>query len=375
MRLFSRPIPHTTSSNKANPDVFKVAIIGAGQMGIVSATAVHASGVAEVAYVMDRNEEAAKKIAQKYGAAYFSDLDVLLDRSDADIAFISVPHDHLVPLGIKATNAGKHVIIEKPIATRLEDACQLIKAAEQAKVYLTSNYWLRYLPSVQLAAQLIQQGALGDIVGLEIEVHQHKGTDYWSGAKGSLPDDWRALKARSGGGMLIMTACHQLEYVHHITQLNVARVYSEYDTLSSSTEVEDTLALVVKYTNGAIGTVSTSSNMRGSRIEQQRIWGKQGTLVFDREKLSFYSTRRIMGKRPGKWHSYKMPSFTPINGITELVQRFCNAILIQSPPEISSHDIWDNLAVILSAYDSLEQSAPILIPDLEIYCANQEHIL
>ncbi|MCF8102158.1 MAG: Gfo/Idh/MocA family oxidoreductase [Desulfarculaceae bacterium] len=340
----------------------RMALIGAGHMGSVNATGIHKSGVAKVTGVVDRNTEAAQKVAKATGAEVLPSLDAVLEDSAVDAVFISVPHDLLAEFGRRAAEAGKHLIVEKPVAMSLDELDGLLVACRKNGVQLTSNYWLRYLPPVQRAAELVREGVLGDLVGMEIQVHQHKGAGYWAGVRGVAPDDWRGLRARAGGGMMIMTTCHALDYARYITGEDVVRVYSEYGALASPCEVEDIMSMTMRCRGGAVGGLTTCANMRGSRVETHRLWGQNGTMTFERERLSFYSTRRMGRKRPGRWHREKFPAFSALDGVTLLVQRFCEAVREGKTPEISPDDIWMNLAVVLATYQSMEDGCAVQVP-------------
>jgi len=341
------------------------ALVGAGHMGAVNAKGVNLSGKARVVCVVDRNMEAAQKVAKAIKADVLSDFEAALDRPDVDAVFISVPHYLLSKFARQAAVAGKHLIVEKPVALDLYDARQLLDTCKASNVYITSNYWLRYLPPVQRARELVHNGVLGDLVGIEVQVHQHKGADYWAGVHGAAPDDWRAVRSRAGGGMLIMTTCHALDYIRYITAEDVVRVYSEYGALASPSEVEDILTMTFRCRNGAVGGLSTSSNMRSSRVETHRLWGKNGTLCFERDALSFYSTRRMERKHPGRWHREKFSAFSALDGVTELVRRFCAAVREGKPAEITPRAIWTNLAVVLSSYESMESGHAVRVPALQ----------
>lgn len=346
-------------SDSSLSSLLRVGIVGAGHMGFANAQAVNASGIAKVTSVMDKNIEAGKTLASKVAAKYVTDFNDFINLNDIDIVFISVPHDLLATLAIQAAEKGKHLIVEKPVSINIADLNRLNEICSANKVFLTSNYWLRYLPMVQLAKKLINEGAIGEIIGTEVQVHQHKDVGYWIGAKTSSPTDWRALKTRSGGGMLMMTTCHALDYMRYISGLDIVRVYSEYGTLNTKVEVEDTLTMTMRYANDGVGCLSTSSNMRGSRVEEHRIWGRQGTMIFNRDRLSFYSTRRVMGKKPGRWHEFKFRSFSPIDGVAEIVKRFGGAIRGGPIQDVVFDDIYMNLIVMQCAYRSCEEGRPI----------------
>ncbi len=106
---------------------------------------------------------------------------------------ISVPHHLHAPLAIQAAEAGKHVLVEKPMATRHSDCVEMINAARHSGVRLSVCYTQRYDPRVQRAKRLIEAGAVGDLVATRILLGQYRGVDYWtSGLTGRTTGDWRS---------------------------------------------------------------------------------------------------------------------------------------------------------------------------------------
>jgi predicted dehydrogenase len=248
-------------------------------------------------------------------------------------------------------------MVEKPLATSMADAEEMIAACHRAGVALTVNYSFRYLPKVQKARELVQAGALGDIVGVQIVSNQFLDPGYWVGARSNSPDDWRASREKCGGGHLIMVVCHAIDYMYYITGMRGTRVYCEYITAASPGDVEDTFTLTCRWGHCGVGTVSGSSIMRNPNGDEERVWGTKGTIVLNAQGLTMYSTRPIDGKTPGRVHSYR--KFPTVSWTAEWVQRFVTAIREGREPEISAREGWENLAFITAAYLSMEEGRAI----------------
>ncbi|MCP9456347.1 MAG: Gfo/Idh/MocA family oxidoreductase [Nitrospira sp.] len=335
----------------------RIGIVGAGAIAQRNAKEAAASGAAKIAGVFDLNHKVARDMAKALSAPFFPSYDALLASSDVEAVLLSVPHYLHKPMTIEAASSGKHVLVEKPMANTLDEAREMIACCEQNHVQLTVNYSFRYLPKIQKARQLVQEGALGDITGIQIIAHQFKDRGYWSGARSNSPDDWRASKEKCGGGFLIMNVCHVIDYLYFVTGVKGARVYSEYATLGSPAEVEDIISVTARLSNGGIGSISASSIMRGADQAEERIWGTKGTLILDPDGLSFYSTRPIDGKRPGKMCRYT--KFPNVSWTAEWVKGFVRAVREGTKPDISSQEGWDNLAFISAAYQSMEKGEPV----------------
>lgn len=343
-----------------------IAVIGAGAIAQRNATEAARSGAARIAGVFDVNVKVARNMAKSLGGVpVFSSYAEALGSSTVDAVLLSTPHHVHKSMTVEAAEAGKHVMVEKPMATTLADAEEMIAACRRAGVALTVNYSFRYLPKIQKARQLISDGAIGDITGIQVLAHQFKDPGYWMGARSNSPDDWRASREKCGGGFLIMNVCHTIDYLYYITGLRGTRVYSEYATLASPGDVEDIVSVSSRWGQRAVGTISASSIMRSGDIGEERIWGTKGTLVLHSRGLSLYSTRPVDGKKPGKLHHYT--KFPNVSWTAEWVRRFAEAAQQGREPEISFRAGWENLAFIESAYRSLDVRTAVEIPEYTEY--------
>jgi UDP-N-acetyl-2-amino-2-deoxyglucuronate dehydrogenase len=338
----------------------RIAIVGAGAIAQRNAAEAAQSGAATVAGVFDINTKVAREMARKLGTTVFTSYDEVLGSRSVEAVLMSTPHHVHRSMTVDAAAAGKHVLVEKPLATTLEDAEAMIAACRKAGVGLTVNYSFRYLPQIRKARQLVEDGALGEITGVQLISHQFKDRGYWMGARSNSPDDWRASREKCGGGFLIMTVCHNVDYLYYITGLKATRVYSEWATLASPGDVEDIVSVSSRWGDKAVGSLSASSIMRGSDSGEERIWGTNGTIILGRDGLSFYSTRPIDGKKPGQLHRYG--KFPTVSWTGEWIREFVSAVREGREPAVGSREGWENLAFILSAYRSMEVGAPENVP-------------
>lgn len=341
-------------------DPLRIGVVGAGAIAQRNARSAASSGAARVAAVFDVNSKAARDMSRALRIPYFSSYEELLENDEVEAVLLSTPHHLHCPMTLQAAAHGKHVLVEKPIATNLDDALKMHRACVDAGVRLTVNYSFRYLGKIRKAKELIDDGALGEITGIQIINHQYKDPGYWTGARSNSPDDWRASKEKCGGGYLIMNVCHVIDYISFLTGLEFDRVYSEYGTLGSPVEVEDILSVSFRMSNGAVGSIAASSIMRGMLQAEERIWGTKGTLTIHPDGLSLYSTRPVHGLKPGKVHNLK--KLPDGDWTAEWVRAFADAVRSRKDPEVSFREAWNNLAFIQRAYESLEQQKPLSVP-------------
>jgi predicted dehydrogenase len=139
----------------------KIAIIGAGILGSRHARVFHEQPESETAAVVDVNRERAEKIAALYKAKAYTDFNTMLQNENVDAVAVATPdHLHRDPV-IAAIQAGKHVFMEKPIATQIEEAREIASAAASSNVTVMVNYSQRYLTDYAWIKQRIVAGEIG----------------------------------------------------------------------------------------------------------------------------------------------------------------------------------------------------------------------
>lgn len=353
----NKQLPQSTSPTLTENKTLRVGLIGCGEIALKNAQAIKDSDNAEIVMVADINASIAADMGKRYKVPHSTDSEALLRRDDVDAVLISVPHHLHAPLTIQAAEYGKHVMVEKPLSTSLADADRMIDACKQSGVQLSTMYCQRYLPYVQKAKALIDQGALGNILGMQLIFYMDKPPSYFqSGFSGRVQSDWRLLREKSGGGILIFNLVHYLDIMRYLSGLEVVRAYAEFGTLDTPMiETEDTISATLRYSNQAIGTISASSVARGSPYKPQlHLWGSDGQMYLtEPDDFSFYSLREIDGKRPGVW--YSMGSFDMSGERRAYVTSFAQSVLGGSRPEVSGEDGRAIQAIVEAIYKSGRQ--------------------
>jgi predicted dehydrogenase len=349
----------------------KIGIVGAGGIAQRNASEAANSNVASVVGVFDTNHKVARDMARNLKVPFCPSYDELLDTPGLEAVLLSLPHHLHLPMAVQAARRGKHVLVEKPIANTMAEAEEMIETCQKHGVALTVNYSFRYLPRIRKAKELIDAGALGTVTGVHIMAQQFKDRGYWAGSGSNSPDDWRASKAKCGGGFLIMTMCHAVDYVYFMTGLKASRIYAEYGTLGSPAEVEDIISASFQLDNGAVGNLCGSSIMRGFPQAEERIWGTHGSMVLSEAGIQLFSARPVDGKRPAQVNVYKQ--FPETSWTADWIKDFVHAVRSGSEPPVGPRAGWENLAFITSAYDAMTQGVaqrvPIYAERLEVVSA------
>jgi len=344
-------------------DRLSIGMIGCGEIAVRMAAAIASSRHAQHVMVMDTQAALAQDLGEKYGVPWTDRVDDLLANPAVDAVYIAVPHHLHAPLTIQAAEAGKHILVEKPIATTLADADAMIATARANEVWLSVNFHAQVDPLCQAASDLVAQGAIGQVVGTHIVYRGDKPASYWAaGYSGRVPSDWRVRKATAGGGVLIMNAIHDLNTMRFITGLEAVRVYAEYGTYDTPVEVEDFIAVTYRYDNDAIGTIEAGSAIRGGDPlhDVDRIYGTAGQILLG-EPLQVYTTVATAGLLTNRWQELPVVPLTAEEQQTAMVDGFAGPIVLGDRPTIAAEDGLAVLAIVLAAYQSGAEGRPITL--------------
>ncbi|MCD5401747.1 Gfo/Idh/MocA family oxidoreductase [candidate division NPL-UPA2 bacterium] len=344
------------------PKKLRVGIIGCGEIAVAHAAGVSKTANAEISMTMDVSFALAKDLGDKYNAPATDKLEELLSSKNVDTVYIATPHYLHAPLTIKAAQAGKHVMVEKPLSTNLKDADNMISECKKQGVKLSTCFVLRYNPPVIKAKELIEKGIIGKIIAIEIKAIGDKPVSYWTGGySGRAKTDWRTSKEKSGGGILIMNASHNIDYLRYITGLEAKRVYSEYGTFATSVEVEDVLFATILYDKNAIGVIGASSCFRGGATtglkepEGDKIYGLEGQIVLS-NPLQIYTTKSE-GFTPDTWQEIFLGQTPDLR--QRYVEDFARAVLENKEPPITGEDGRVCLEIITAIYEAGKKHAPV----------------
>lgn len=240
---------------------FRTAIVGAG----IGAS--HVSGFMELrdlyrlTVICDLDEEKAAAVASKAGdCAISSDLDQVIADRDVDIIDICLPPNLHCSAALKALAAGKHVICEKPLGCSLDEADQIIAAAQQAGTMVLPVFQYRYGRGFAQFLELIRSGICGDALTATLETHWNRGPDYYT-----VP--WRGTWEGESGGAVLGHAIH----IHDLLCAAlgpVETVSAALATRVNDIEVDDCAAIAMTMRSGAL---VTSSITLGSAQDMSRL--------------------------------------------------------------------------------------------------------
>jgi predicted dehydrogenase len=279
--------------------------IGIGMLGYAFMGKAHSNAYKTLAYmtwppplrpdlisIAGRNEEAVAEAARRYGFAdYKTDWREVATDPRVELFDNAGPNNLHAEPTVVAAQAGKHVICEKPLgrdAAESYDTWQAV-AATGVKHMCAFNY--RFVPAVRLARDIIESGDLGDI-------HHFRGAylQEWGAAD---IDAWRFDKAEAGSGSLGDLGAHVVDLARYLVG-EITEVSAELATFWPDREVDDAVESIVRFENGAVGTIEATRFANGRKNAfRWEINGSKGSIAFDLERLNELQVH-FNDSKPGK---------------------------------------------------------------------------
>ena len=267
-------------------DTFGVSIAGAGTIGAGHAEALEELEDARLVAVAAAHEATGRKLAETHGAEWHAGFGELLARPDVDVVILCTPSGLHPDEAVAAARAGKHVITEKPMATTLEGADQMIRVCRETGVTLSVVFQYRFNRDALRLKRAVEAGLFGRPVLGNAFVHWHRTQEYYGESSG-----WRGTWALDGGGALMNQSIHAVDLLQWVLG-PVESIYGYAETLAHDIEAEDTASAALRFANGALGTIQgTTSAQRDSPLRIE-IRGTEGSATLEGSRLTVWQPGR-----------------------------------------------------------------------------------
>ncbi len=254
------------------------AIIGCGNIAPFHAEAIRDSEGARLVAVCDKDEARAKELAGKFGGDVYTDYAELLKQDDIQVVNICLPSGLHEPLTVQAANAGKHVMVEKPLDITLEKCDSIIKSCRENNVKLATIFPSRFKKSESAVRKAIKEGRFGRLTLADASVKWFRSQEYYDSG------DWRGTWKFDGGGALMNQSIHYIDVLQDLMG-PVESITANCETIVRDIEVEDTAVALLKFKNGAIGTITGTTTAYPGLDARIGIHGEFGSAVIEGETL------------------------------------------------------------------------------------------
>jgi predicted dehydrogenase len=339
------------------------AILGVGAWARVLATAAQGSSKIRFACGFGRTPARVAKFAHELGLRPCGDFDALMRDPEIDAVVIALPNELHFDYAQRAAAAGKHVFIEKPIATTLRDGLRVAALERTHEVRVAVGHCARLLSGNRLIRQAIDRSQLGKVTQIEANFSNGRGLRL-------SPDDWRWFRASAPGGSLSQLAIHQFDTLRYLGG-DIAAVSARAARQSPlGAEVEDQWIISVRFADGKLGTVI--SNWTSPSTYTVRVTGDAALMFYEVDQMFWGVPERLhdaatlyfqpRGSGPTTREPIAVP---PGNMFRDELELFADSIVASAPCELSADNGCQALAAVYAAIESAEnRGAEVLLADV-----------
>jgi UDP-N-acetyl-2-amino-2-deoxyglucuronate dehydrogenase len=251
----------------------KTGIVGCGKVAPIHAAALCNIPESIFTGVCSRTIEKAQGFARQYGVQAFKDVKTMIEKGGVEAIIIGSPHPEHAGAAILAAQAGVHVLIEKPLASSLQDCDAMLKAKDQAGIKLGMISQRRLYAPVQRVKNAIESGKIGRPIIGTVTMLGWRDQAYYNS------DPWRGSWKKEGGGVLVNQAPHQLDILQWFMG-PIEELYGSWANLNHNyVEVEDTAMALIRYKNGALGNILVSNSQNPALYGKVHVHGANGATV------------------------------------------------------------------------------------------------
>jgi predicted dehydrogenase len=331
-----------------------IGLIGAGRMGAYHVETWERVAAGRLVAIAEPDEALARTRIGRRPIDWVGDYRWLLERADVDAVCICTPSEQHARIALDALAAGKHVFVEKPIATALEEGLRMAAAARSAELKLMVGHVERFNPAVGKLAELIQEGRIGRV----FRAHATR--------VGPLP-------ARiQDTGVAIDLATHDLDLMQFVLGRDITSIYAEGSRCVHPSQ-EDMISCLLRFgEDGPQGlldvnwltpekrremTVIGEGGMLSASYLTQDVWFTESSGA----PTAWSEFARIRGDAEGAAMRFALPRVEPLQAELEA---FARCVLDDTPEPVSSQDGCRALAAALAVRDSAAHSRPVTLLDM-----------
>ena len=341
----------------------RFAVIGAGNIGKIHLQAIEEVPGAVATVLVSRTRATGQPIADTHGCTWCADWSQAILRPDVDAVAVCTPTGTHMEIAVAAAQAGKHLLVEKPLDITLERADAIIDAAVQNGVKLACIFPRRFAAGSQQAKRAIEAGRLGRMTLADVYVKWHRTQAYYEGS-----GNWRGTWALDGGGALMNQSIHQIDLVRWLVG-PVRSVFARTATLAHTMQAEDTACAVLEYANGALGVIQGATSAWPGEPARVAIHGERGSIVLEEGKIVRW---KLEDAADGEEESMLTLEETAASGAADptaigfemhrrQVLDLVDAVQNDRPPAIAGAEGRHAIEIVRAMYDSAEQGSAVLI--------------
>ena len=331
--------------------------------GIGAAAEMHARAIADIAGAdlvagSCRTESKGEAFADEFDCEWYADTEAMLDAEAIDAVSVCTPSGTHADVVTAAAQAGAHVLCEKPLDVYADRMDAMIEACDDAGVTLAGVFQKRFDPAARRAKAAIDDGTLGDLVLGDTRVKWFRSQPYYESS------EWRGTREMDGG-VLMSQAIHMIDRLLWFAG-DVDEVWAAVDNVDRTLECEDTVALALRFENGALGTIEGTTAVRGGHTATE-VNGTRGSLTVDSDGLSHFE---VGTGEESQYHAETDARPVETADIEwgdnhhAMVQDFVDAVREGRDPAVTGREARRAVDLVLAAYAAAERGDPVRPSDV-----------
>ncbi len=335
-------------------DVIRIGLIGCGMIGECHADVIERTSGVKLAAVYDLNQASAERFASKYGCKCSQSMSDLLGEVDA--VAVCLPSNLHYDAVIEAARAGKHIICEKPIATKVSEAEEMIRCCEENHVILSVVFQHRFDPAVQAVKEALENGELGKILWASSRSVLYRDREYFTKTR------WHA---QVGSGALLNQSIHYIDLLIYLLGEPISVVGQCSSRLHVENETEDVGLAIVNFANGVPAVIEGTTAAYPGLYNELSVYGENGTFIIRNDALFSYKLKSGNKAKydellnPYAVYTLHRDATIDLSAHKKQYQNFVDAICGKSSLAISGEDGSRSLRLIDAIYESSKTNAMI----------------
>ena len=322
-------------------------IIGCGAISNMHAGAIMEIENAELIACTDVNEKSLADFSTKYGITPYNDFNEMLNDTRVDTVCVCTPSGLHKRFCVEAAKAGKHIVVEKPMALTTADCDEIIKTCDENNVKLEVISQNRFKDAFRLVKSMVEEGKLGRIVCADIYMKYHRSPEYYGAS------NWKGTWAMDGGGALMNQGIHGVDILLFIMG-KVKSVFGYARTLARDIEVEDTASAVVEFESGALGVIQGTTSVTPGYPRKMEINGTEGSITLIDGDITVWDIKGI--EKPEfkvtSGHSHNDPMAFNAEGHVLQITDLISAVETDAEPYVSHREGRRPVELITAIYES-----------------------
>jgi UDP-N-acetyl-2-amino-2-deoxyglucuronate dehydrogenase len=344
------------SNGQPRPTGF--AVVGAGLVGPRHAEFASRAAGAELRVVCDLREDRGRPVAERFGAEWVPDYREAVRRDDVDVVNICLPTALHLEVASAAAEAGKHVMVEKPLELNVERARRLVDVCRHNGVKLAAIFNRRFVFGTRRAHDAVRNDELGKLILADMRFKAWRPANYYADS------GWRGTWNMEGGAALINQGIHGVDLLTWIAG-PIKRVTGHARHLRHDIEADDTTVAICEYESGALGTITCTTSVTPRQGDWLEFHGEKGSILLENYKIAAW---QLEGVAPGEPTPEELSLPGADKGVDVghflQIQDMAHAVREGRDPVVTGEDALHSLAVVQAIYESERTGRSVEVRDL-----------